>query len=84
MDSATGSRASLSSVGMGSSGGGGSGGGGDSDENQVTDPQVLIQQLREVKEERDRGSSKYEQVMMIMVFGIVYTSPGGLLICTIP
>ena len=39
-----------------------SGGGGDSDENQSTDPQVLSQQLKEAREERDKINTKYEQV----------------------
>ena len=51
----TGSGMSLTSVGVVS-------GGGDSDESSGMDSQVLIQQLHDVKEERERISNKYDQV----------------------
>ena len=57
-DSSTGSGGSLASVSVSVA----SGGGGDSDENQSTDPQVLSQQLKEAREERDKINTKYEQV----------------------
>ena len=54
MDGAGGSVGSLSSIGASSSG--------DPDENQSSDPQVLNQQLKEMKDERDRLQKRYEQV----------------------
>lgn len=63
-DSTTGSRVSLTSVGGASSMGGTSSCMGDSDENQcTTDSQVLSQQIREAREERERISAKYDQLM---------------------
>lgn len=61
----TGSGASLASTGGSAAGAGGGASGTESDESQhSTDPQVLSQQLREVKEERDRLASRYDQVRM--------------------
>ena len=54
MDGPGGSGASLSSIGASSMG--------DLDENQCSDPHVLNQQLREMKDERDRIQKRYEQV----------------------
>ena len=54
VDGAGGSAGSLSSIGASSSG--------DPDENQSSDPQVLNQQLKEMKDERDRLQKRYEQV----------------------
>ena len=54
VDGPGGSGGSLSSIGASSSG--------DPDENQSSDPQVLNQQLRDMKEERDRLQKRYEQV----------------------
>lgn len=56
-DSTMGSHASLASV------GGANSITMDADENQSTDTQVLTQQLREAKEEKERISSKYDQLL---------------------
>lgn len=56
-----GSGASMVSVGN-TTGGVASSESPDSSEGQGVDSQVLAQQLREAKEERDRTSSKYDQV----------------------
>ena len=60
-DSAMGSHASLASV------GGANGVSMDADENQSTDAQVLTQQLRETREEKERISSKYDQVILFVL-----------------
>ena len=54
VDGAGGSAGSLSSIGASSSG--------DPDENQSSDPQVLNQHLKEMKDERDRLQKRYDQV----------------------
>ena len=54
VDGAGGSVGSLSSIGASSTG--------DLDENQSSDPQVLNQQLKEMKDERDRLQKRCEQV----------------------
>ena len=71
-DSMMGSGASLVSVGNttgGVTGSVASSESPDSSEGQGMDSQVLAQQLREAKEERDRTSSKYDQVL-VEVYGL--------------